>query len=377
MRGGPRLKRNKTMTALRLKAPEAFARIHPYVPGKPLEEVAREYGIADAVKLASNENPLGPSPKATAAIRDGLNRLHRYPEGAAPLLTEKLSAHLGVPADRIVLGNGSDEVISMLTRVFLGPGDEAILPEPAFLMYDIMVNCDGATPIPVPLRDYAIDLAAILDRITPRTRMIFLTSPNNPTGIALSRSSFEPFLDTVPEDVVVVVDEAYIEFARDPSAVNGLHYLDRGKNVAVLRTFSKAYGLAGLRIGYGAMPPDMAEVLNRIRPPFNTSIPAQLGAAAALDDVDFLGKTLRTVHDGLDRIGDVLNELGLEYLPSQANFLFVKVPMAADALFEALLREGVVVRSLTSYGYPGHIRVTAGTPAENAKFLGALKKVLG
>jgi histidinol-phosphate aminotransferase len=365
------------MDGLRTKAPEAFARIHPYVPGKPLEEVAREYGITDAVKLASNENPLGPSPRAAAAIRDALSRLHRYPEGAAPLLTEKLSAHLGVRPDHIVLGNGSDEVISLLTRVFLGPGDEAILPEPAFLMYDIMINCDGATPVPVPLRDYAIDLTAILDRITPRTRMIFLTSPNNPTGLALSRSSFEPFLDAVPGDVVVVMDEAYIEFARDPGAVNGIHHINRGRPVAVLRTFSKAYGLAGLRIGYGVMPPEMAELLNRIRPPFNTSIPAQLGAAAALDDAAFLGQTLRTVHNGLDRIGAALTDLGLDFLLSQANFLFVRVPMAADTLFEGLLREGVVVRSLTSYGYPNHVRITAGTTAENEKCIAALKKVLG
>ncbi len=376
MRDGPRPRSTSAMAAPRPKALEAFARIRPYVPGKPLEEVAREYGITDAVKLASNENPLGPSPKAAAAIREGLTRLHRYPEGAAPLLVEKLSAHLNAPAEGIVLGNGSDELISMLTRVFLGPGDEAILPEPAFLMYDIMINCDGATPVPVPLTDYVIDLAAILDRITPRTRMIFLTSPNNPTGLALSRSSFEAFLDAVPEDVVVAMDEAYVEFARDPSAVNGLDYIDRGKPVAVLRTFSKAYGLAGLRIGYGVMPADMAALLNRIRPPFNTSIPAQLGAAAALDDAAFLEKTLRTVHSGLDHIAGVLAEMGVEHLPSQANFLFIKVSMAADAVFEALLREGVVVRSMTSYGYPDHIRVTAGTPSDNAKFLNALKKIL-
>ena len=206
--------------------------------------------------------------------------------------------------------------------------------------------------------------------------MIFLTSPNNPTGLALSKRSFETFLDAIPGDILLVLDEAYIEFARDPDAVNGIHYLDRGKPIAVLRTFSKAYGLAGLRIGYGLMPPDMAELLNRIRPPFNTSIPAQLGAAAALDDAAFLAETLRTVHDGLDQICAALSEMRLDCLPSQANFLFIKVPLPAAVLFESLLREGVVVRSMTSYGYPDHIRVTAGTPAENDKFLGALKKVL-
>lgn len=364
------------MTALRLKAPDAFARIHPYVPGKPLEEVTREYGITDAVKLASNENPLGPSPKAMAAVREGISRLHRYPEGAAPILTEKLSDLLGVPKESIVLGNGSDEVISLLTRVFLGPGDEAILPEPAFLMYDIMINCDGADPVPVPLKDFAINLPAILDRITSKTRMIFLTSPNNPTGLSLSRTAFEAFLNSVPDNIVVVLDEAYIEFTRNPDAVNGIHYINSGKPVAALRTFSKAYGLAGLRIGYGVMPLDMAELLNRIRPPFNTSIPAQLGAAAALDDSDFLAKTLDTVHSGLDRLGSGFEKMGLEYLHSQANFLFVKVPLPSDDLFEALVREGVVVRSMTSYGYPDHIRVTVGTPWENDKLLAAMKKVL-
>ncbi len=368
-----------------LKAPAHILNIAPYVPGKPLEELAREYGIRDAVKLASNENPLGPSPAAMAAVQAAMANLHRYPEGSAPELTARLADRLGVPPASIVIGAGSDEVIGMLTRVFLGPGDEVILPRPAFLMYEIMTRCDGATPVPVPLTAMAIDLAAMARRVTPRTRMIFLTNPNNPTGGILKQRDFEAFLEAVPPDVIVVLDEAYIEFARDPEGVRGIDYLrerlsddsDDARPIVTLRTFSKAYGLAGIRVGYGVMPPRMAGLLHRVRQPFNVSSLGQAAALAALDDDRFLQDTLRTVHEGIDYLSAQMDRMGLSHHPTEANFIFIRMPRSADSVFQDLLREGVIIRSMTAYGFPDHIRVTAGTPAENERFVGALARALG
>ncbi len=370
------MKRNRT-NRFGLTLPPGIGALQPYVPGKPIEAVEREYGITDSIKLASNENPLGPSPRAVAAVERSLAGLHRYPEGGAPLLVRRLAETLGVSEKTIVLGNGSDEVIGMLTRVFLNPGDEAILPAPAFLMYEIMVRCDGAVPVPVPLRSMAIDLEGMADRIGPRTRMIFLTNPNNPTGGIIRKAAFEAFLEKIPSGMVVVVDEAYIEFVRNPDCARGIDHLTGDRPVAVLRTFSKAYGLAGLRIGYGVMPPELAEPLNRIRQPFNTSIPAQAGAAAALEDTEFLRRTLETVHEGIDYICYRAAALGLAPYPTEANFVLIRLNRSADAVFEAMLRRGVIVRSMTAYGYPDHIRVTAGTRKENRRLMDVLSDVAG
>ncbi len=362
--------------AMKLRVPEHIQRIAPYVPGKPIEELEREYGIRDSIKLASNENPLGPSPGAVAAIQKAVANLHRYPDGGGYVLVRRLGQHLNVRPDQIVLGNGSDDIISMLSRVFLGPGDEVMMPKSAFLMYEIMAHCDGGACVHVPLKELGIDLAAMAERLTPETQIIFLTHPNNPTGAPLYREEFEAFLDRVPRDVIVVVDEAYIEFLRAENCVNGLDYIDGEKPVVVLRTFSKAYGLAGLRIGYGVMPARVAEVLNRIRQPFNTSLLAQAGAAAALDDVEFLEKTVRLVHEGLDYLHEKLSRLGLKSYPSQANFLMFRSPMPADDLFEAMLRKGVIVRSMRSYGFLDHIRVNVGLPEENRRFIRTLEEIL-
>ncbi|CAB5111073.1 Histidinol-phosphate aminotransferase (EC [Olavius algarvensis associated proteobacterium Delta 3] len=359
----------------RLLVPHHIQNIDPYVTGKPLEEVEREYGIADSVKLASNENPLGPSPKAMAAIEVAVSRLNRYPDGAAHELTRRLSLHLDIPVASLIFGNGSDELIGLLSMALLQPGDEAIIPQPTFLMYEIAVRATGATPVFLPLRDMAIDLDAILGRVTPETRMVFICNPNNPTGTIVEAHSFRSFLEALPPSVAVVVDEAYAEFVRDAAYARGMAFLPEHRNLAVLRTFSKAYGLAGLRIGYGVMAPELAELLHRIRPPFNASSLAQAGALGALSDQEFLQKTVKLVHDGMDELYAALGDRGVRYIPSQANFFLIDVGQSADVVFEKMLRLGVIVRSMTSYGYPEFIRINAGLPEENQRFLKALDTI--
>lgn len=362
---------------MNLSIPDYILAIEPYKPGKPIEELERDYGIHDSVKLASNENPLGPSPKAIEAIRKHLAKLHRYPDGGGFALTAKLAEKLGVDANAIVLGNGSDDVIGMLGRALLHPGDDALMPQPSFLMYAITVRSIGALPVFVPLNDaLAIDLEAMLDRVTPRTRLVFLCNPNNPTGTVMRAEALDAFLRDLPPAITVVLDEAYIEFVRDPACATGLTFLDCGRPVVTLRTFSKAYGLAGLRIGYGIMPPDLTAILHRIRQPFNASSLAQVGAAAALDDEAFLQRSIRLVHTGLDYLFDQLERLGVRYFPTQSNFFLIDVQTDADTVFEGMLTEGVIVRSMRSYGYPHYIRINAGLPTENERFVAALGRVL-
>lgn len=361
---------------MKLSVPDYILSIKPYTPGKPLEELEREYGIGDSIKLASNENPIGPSPMALAAIRESAKKLNRYPDGSGHDLIDKISNHIGFSAQHIVLGNGSDEIIGMLAFAMLQPGDEVILPVPSFLMYEIMVRCAGATPVFVPLASFSIDLQEIKKKITSNTRMIFLCNPNNPTGTVISKRDFENFINTIPSDVIVVVDEAYIEFVRDQNCAKSFEYLDNTTLLVTLRTFSKAYGLAGLRIGYGVMPVEMANILNRIRLPFNTNSLAQAGAVAALEDETFLEKVISLVHEGLDFLYDALDRLGVNYFPTQTNFFMIDVRKDADEIYENMLRQGVIVRSMKSYGYPKYIRINVGLHEENVRFLEALEKSL-
>ncbi len=359
-----------------LHVPPHILSIDPYVPGKPIEELEREYGISGSIKLASNENPLGPSPKAMKVITAALGGLHRYPDGSAFKLTQILSEHLGVPPEMIVFGNGSDELIGLLCHAFLSTGDRVILPQPSFLIYEIMTRSVGAVPVSIPLKSLSIDLDDIIDAVTPDTRMVFITNPNNPTGTIIRKDAFERFLEKLPPRVLVVVDEAYIDFVRDETCAIGTDYLDGPNPVAVLRTFSKAYGLAGLRIGYGVMPKEIRELINRIRMPFNASIPAQVAAGAALGDEEFLRKTLRVVHDGLEYLFDALKALGLTCFPTQSNFFLIDMKRNADDVFEEMLRRGIIIRSMVSYGFPEYIRVNVGLPEENERFVEALKEIL-
>ncbi|MEJ2657774.1 MAG: histidinol-phosphate transaminase [Desulfobacterales bacterium] len=359
---------------MKVSVPDYILSIKPYSPGKPLEELEREYGIGDSIKLASNENPLGPSPMALEAIRRAMPKLNRYPDGSGHDLIRKISEHIGVSPRHIVLGNGSDEIIAMLAFAILQPGDEAILPDPSFLMYDIMVRGAGAIPVSVPLTSFSIDLKRIKERITPKTRIIFLCNPNNPTGTIITKKDFERFLQGIPGEIIVVVDEAYIEFVRDQNCAKSLEYMDNITSLVTLRTFSKAYGLAGLRIGYGVMSAAIADILNRIRLPFNASSLAQVGAGAALEDKNFLEKVISVIHEGLDFLYDALDRLGIKYFPTQANFFLIDVRKDADKIYENMLKQGVIVRSMKSYGYPNYIRVNVGIHEENVRFLKALEK---
>ncbi len=361
---------------MKLRIPEHLLSINPYVAGKPLEELEREYGISGSVKLASNENPLGPSPKAIRAIEKALEKLHRYPDSNGYYLIKKLCASLNVGPENIVLGNGSDDIIGLVAHACLQPGDEAILPEPSFLMYTIEITGTGATPIFVPLKSLRIDLDGILDRITPKTRLIFLCNPHNPTGTIILKHEFERFLEKVPPETAVIIDEAYIEFVRDRDCLNSVDYLDSENALIILRTFSKAYGLAGLRVGYGIMPPEISNLLNRIRQPFNTGTLAQIGAMAALDDLHFVQKTREITHSGLDFLYGALEKMSLRYFPTHANFFLIDVGRDADEIFKRMLQEGVIVRSMTSYGYPQYIRINVGLPEENERFIKALKKII-
>ena len=361
---------------MKISVPDYIRSLKPYVAGKPLEELEREYGITDAIKLASNENPLGPSPLAVRAIKQAIEKLHRYPHGGCHDLCDSLSQRFDVAKENIILGNGSDDIIAMLARVLLQPGDEAVLPRPSFLFYEIMIRCSGAIPVEVPLIDNVTDLGGMLAHIGPRTKLVFLTNPHNPTGGLIAKDALDNFVAELPENIVLIIDEAYIEFVREPNCPSSIDYLESGKMVVGLRTFSKAYGLAGLRVGYGLMPAELAGLLNRVRQPFNVNSLAQEAAIAALADEDFLKETQNLVSTELDFIYDSLDKLGIEYLKSQANFVLVNVGKSADAVFEDLLKQGIIVRSMKSYGYSDCIRINVGLHRENARLLEALPRVL-
>jgi histidinol-phosphate aminotransferase len=362
---------------MKLNVPDHIASLVPYPPGKPLEELEREYGISGSIKLASNENPLGPSPKALAAIKGALNHLHRYPDGSGYYLRRKLSQKLAIPFPGIVLGNGSNEIIELVIRAFLTPGDEVILPAPSFLVYRLAVQAMGGIGISVPLKDFQLDLESMAQLVTPRTKVIFINNPNNPTGTIIKRSEFERFLNGLPDNVIVVLDEAYIEFVREVDTPCGFDYISApDSHLVVLRTFSKAYGLAGLRIGYGAMHPDLADYLNRVRQPFNTSALSQIGALAALDDDAFLLRTQQTVWEGLSYLQRELERLQLNCLPTHTNFFLIEVPVDAKTVYEAMLRQGVIVRAMNAYGLPRYIRINVGLPAENERFIQTFRQVL-
>ena len=361
---------------MKLIIPDYIQAISPYVPGKPLEALEREYGISDSVKLASNENPLGPSPKALAAIRESLTALHRYPDGAGHVLTRKIAHANGVSPDNVVIGNGSDDIIALLARALIRPGDRVIVPRPSFLMYDITATAAGAVVDSVPLKELRMDLEAMADRVTEDTRMVFVCNPNNPTGTVVTHEEFHRFMARLPEPVVVGVDEAYIEFVRAADCLQTGQPSDMHRPLVTLRTFSKAYGLAGLRVGYGIMPASLAEVLHRVRQPFNVNAMAQAAAAAALDDRDFLRRSVDLVHRGLDDLYAALDRLGLAYFKTEANFFLIDVGQPADMVFENMLRQGVIVRSMHAYGFPNYIRINVGLEEENRRFLRALESVL-
>jgi len=361
---------------MKFKISESIATISPYEPGRPLKSVKREYNLSHVIKLASNENPIGFSPQVYDAVAEQMKDMNRYPESAAPDLTARLVEKFHVRPQNIVLGNGSDDIIALLAHGFLNPGDEALMPWPSFLMYEISVKTAKGVPVRVPLKDYAIDFDGLLKKITGKTRLIFITNPFNPTGSAITRGAFNKFSNQVPKDVIIVVDEAYIEFVRDKAVYNALQIPLQDPRIVTLRTFSKAYGLAGFRIGYGIMDDPIAEIVNRIRQPFNVNSLAQAAAVAAMGDEQFLKKSLQTAHDGLDFLAAQLAILGIHCFPTQSNFLMLDLKTDAARVFEQLLEQGVIVRSLKSYGFDTFLRVNTGTDQENTVFIQALKRVL-
>jgi len=360
---------------LRALVPEWIRTLTPYPPGKPIEELERELGIRDSIKLASNENPLGPSPKAVAAIAAVLADLHRYPDGSAFYLKRRLAERLGVSEAELIVGNGSNEIIELAVRTFLRPGDEAVMADQAFVVYRLVVQSAGGSSRMVPLRDFTHDLEAIAATVTPRTRLVFLGNPNNPTGTIFRRAAWRAFLGRLPEHLLVVADEAYAEYVEDPEYPDTIR--ERGDRVPVLslRTFSKLYGLAGLRIGYGVAAAPVIDALDRIRQPFNVNALALAGARAALDDEEHVRRTLAANRAGMAFLVEAFRALGLAHVPSAANFVLVRVGDGAR-VYEALLRRGVIVRPMAVYGFPEHVRVTVGTEAENARFVAALRAVL-
>jgi histidinol-phosphate aminotransferase len=343
--------------------------LEPYQPGKPLEELERELGITGAIKLASNENPLGPSPKAVEAMAAALPGLHRYPDGAGWELRTALARRFGVAFEQTCIGNGSDEIIEFLARAFIRPGQEAVAAAPSFLMYSKLVQVAGGRLREAPLSDFRLDPEGLLAAVGPQTRLLFVNNPDNPAGTALSHDELAWLLDRTPPGVVVVLDEAYIDFATDPAVARGEDFLDHQTPVVVMRTFSKSAGLAGLRIGYALAPAEIVAAFDRVRQPFNTSILAQVGALAALEDAEFLERTQSLVAQGLETFYACFDRLGLFYPKSQANFVLVRVGPRAREVCDALLRRGVIVRYMGSYGLPEFLRVSVGLPEENARFV--------
>ena len=361
---------------MKLQVADNIATLVPYPPGKPLEELEREYGITGSIKLASNENPLGPSPKAVAAIAGSLKNLHRYPDGSCYYLANALAAKLGVDPAELVFGNGSNEIIGLLIAAFLAPGQEVVTSHPTFLVYQKMVQAQGGVNRVVPLCGMSHDLDAILAAITPNTRLIFLDNPNNPTGAVFTAARFEAFLDQVPEGVIVALDEAYVDFVEPALKLDARKYLAHRTPVVALRTFSKAYGLAGLRVGYGIMHREIAGYLHRVRQPFNVNQLAQVAALAAIDDDAHYEQTLRLTREGMIWTACEVEKFGCRAFPSQTNFFLIDVHGDGRALYERLLRKGVIVRPMQAYGYPTYIRLTVGLPAENARFVESLGECL-
>ena len=350
--------------------------LRPYQPGKPIEELERELGISGIIKLASNENPNGPAESVCSALSEVMPDLSRYPDGNGFMLKSALRDKLKIKAEQITLGNGSNDILDLLARTFAGPGKEVIFSEYAFAVYPIVTLAVNATPVVVPAQQWGHDLDAMAKAISDKTALIFLANPNNPTGTYFDKPAFETFMDKAPEHVVVVLDEAYFEYVKKADYPNGLAYLDRYPNLVVTRTFSKAYGLAGLRVGYGISNPDIADLLNRVRQPFNVSFPAIVAATAALNDVAYLQRSVEMNKEGLAQLEWGLSGLGLDYIPSVGNFITVDFAKDAAEIDKRLLKKGVIVRPVSNYCMPSCLRVSIGLAEENERFLLALKESL-
>jgi histidinol-phosphate aminotransferase len=349
----------------------------PYIPGKPVQELERELGIRNAIKLASNENPLGPSPLAKKAIRKALTSVNMYPDGDAYYIKQKLAERLNTRPESLIFGNGSNDVIDIIARTFMKAGDEAVMGEYAFIVFPIVTQAVGARVIISPMPDLTHNLEDIYSRITSKTRAVFIANPNNPTGTIVRRQELEWFLEMVPEEIVVVIDEAYFEYVDEPQYPNSLDYQSLGKSVITVRTFSKVYGLAGLRLGYGISSPEIISPMHRVRQPFNANLLAQVAAFAALDDSDHVSKARLINKDGLSYFSRELKKINICFTPSFSNFILIDLKSDPISVYNSLLKLGVIVRPVINYGLKTHLRVTVGLPEENERFIWAIKRVLG
>jgi histidinol-phosphate aminotransferase len=355
--------------------PSHVAGIRPYVPGKPVEEVERELGVT-AIKLASNENPLGPSLKAVEAVTKSLTQSHRYPDAGGYYLREKLASRHNLSMDHLVLGAGSTELIQLLCHIYVGPGVRGLGSEGSFVMFPLAVRVAGGEPVLVPLKDYTFDLDAMLARIDDSTRVIYLANPNNPTGTMFTAEAFDRFLDNVPEDVLVVLDEAYCDYVESPDYGDSLEHVLAGRYLIILRTFSKIYGLAGLRVGYGIGHPEIISALNKIRSPFNVAGISQVAALAALEDAEHVQRSRESNRCGLAFLTRELADLGVKVVPSATNFVYVETGYPPKQVYEALLHQGVIVRPLGWMGMPDGLRISVGTEKENQRVVEALGESL-
>src|SRR6478672_6270952 len=336
--------------------------IAPYEPGKPIEELERELGIHDVIKLASNENPLPPSDRVMKAMQDALSHINRYPDGSGHYLRQAIARRQGLTAEHLILGNGSNDLIELMVSAFLRPGEEAVIPHPSFVVYPMIVQAAGGIRVVVTLKDHRLDLEAMARAITPMTKMVFIANPNNPTATVVTAEEVAAFMARVPDKVVVVFDEAYFEFAQGPDFPDSFQYMKQGRKVAILRTFSKAASLAGLRVGYAIADPDCVALLNRIRAPFNVNSLAQVAALAALEDDSHILECLRMNEAGRHFLCEEFTAMGIKYVPSRANFVLVDVGRSGSDIFQRLLKEGVIVRPMSSFGMESALRITVGTP---------------
>jgi histidinol-phosphate aminotransferase len=358
-------------------APSYISSIAPYQPGKPISELAREMGIEESsiVKLASNENPLGISPKAYEAIQDALEEISRYPDGNSFALRDAVCRKFQLQPEQLVFGNGSNDILELAARAFLVPGSEAVYSQHAFAVYALVTQAVGARGIVVPAQNYGHDLNAMLAAITPATRMVFIANPNNPTGTLLEKQALKDFLQQVPARVLVVLDEAYDEYLPEMHKSESVAWLAEFSNLIISRTFSKAYGLAGLRIGYGMANAAITDIMNRVRQPFNVNSVAQAAAVASLQDEAFVARSYALNQAGMKQITQGFERLGLAYIPSFGNFVSFRVNNAGD-VYQHLLKKGVIVRPVANYGMPDYLRVSIGLLAENARFLEVMEEIL-
>ncbi len=350
-------------------------KIRPYVPGKPVAEVKRELKLKKVIKLASNENSLGPSPKAIEAIKNHASYTHIYPDGAGYYLKKRLAKKFNVSQDNIILGNGSDEIVSLLTRFFIQREDQVIIGDPSFLMYKIYTQLSGGDIIFVPLKNFELNIPEMLKFVTPKVKIIFIASPNNPTGTIVKKKDIEDLFKFLPSSVLIVLDEAYHEYVEDPDYPQTLKWVKKGENLIILRTFSKIYGLAGLRIGYGIARKEIIDILNRTRSPFNVNSLAQVAALASLDDKEHLDRSKRLVKEGKKFLYQNLREIKVPFVPTQANFILVKTGEKTKEIIAELLKRGIIVRGMGSYNLPQYIRLTIGTQEENETFIRELQSI--